>query len=518
MRSRRVLRQIVLTVLLLAGAATAHAVKYYVDAEHGADANPGTSAETAWKTLAAASAHIFVPSDAVLFHAGQRFTGTFLAKGNGTEALPIVVGRYSTGDAPELTGSADRATVLLSNVSFWTVRDIAVSNDATTSGNRTGILVEATQPGEVVRGIHIAGVHVHNVRGATGIDNAAKDTGGVGFFAPHLSAPARFADITVERCTIEHVDNIGIWLDTYPSLNPRDPAWESAHSAGVRFVSNVISDTGRNAIILRSALNPLIAGNHIDHASARFHGNAIFTRSTRGAVMRGNEVAHTGTGSSGENGAFDADIDSQNTLIEMNWSHDNEGGLFVLCNNPDNDENVTDTTVVRFNVSENDGERIFGFSGHVTNSAVYNNTAIVYGNHTAKVLEVRPFSHSKPEWVEGATFFNNIIVLQGSGTYDYGGGRNMRFDSECIVGAVPVDAPQDNHLRHLALATIHVPPQATSRQEMLQYRPLAAACGEGALPLPTGASRDVTGAMLPAHAAFRGAIAPLPLKTSATQP
>jgi hypothetical protein len=69
-------------------------------------------------------------------------------------------------------------------------------------------------------------------------------------------------------------------------------------------------------------------------------------------VIRGNEVSFTGTEPSGENAAFDADIDSFHTIIEDNWSHDNQGGLFSLCNNPSDDSNVTDGTVVRFNVSE----------------------------------------------------------------------------------------------------------------------------------------------------------------------
>jgi len=172
----------------------------------------------------------------------------------------------------------------------------------------------------------------------------------------------------------------------------------------IRITENRISDTGRNAIIVRQALAPVIDGNTVAYSSARHHGNAIFTRSTRDAVIRGNEVSFTGTEPSGENAAFDADIDSVHTVIEYNWSHDNQGGLFSLCNSPNDDTSVTDGTVIRFNVSENDGIRAFGFSGRVTHSIICNNTVLIGPGHKEAIVEARPFSKSKPRFADGATF------------------------------------------------------------------------------------------------------------------
>jgi hypothetical protein len=132
----------------------------------------------------------------------------------------------------------------------------------------------------------------------------------------------------------------------------------------------------------------------------------------------------------------DADIDSLHTVIENNWSRDNQGGLFSLCNNPNDDTNVTDGTIVRFNVSENDGIRAFGFSGLGTHSIIYNNTVLIGPGHREAIVEARPFSTSKPRFADGATFFNNVVIILGEASYDFAGATHMQFDSNCFIGSV----------------------------------------------------------------------------------
>jgi hypothetical protein len=479
---------------------------FYVDASGGNDAHSGQSPAQAWKSTVAVNAHQFQPGDHLYFHAGQEFAGMMRAAGSGTSAAPIVVASYSDGRPPRLVGEGGLATVLLTDVSFWTLRDIEVTNDGREEGKRNGILLEATQSGETVRGITIEHVHVYNVRGLTGEDNSAKDTGGIGIFAPALNSPARFDGVLIRDCTIEHVDNVGLWLNTYPSMNPLDPRWSVARNEHIRITGNRISDTGRNAVIVRQALAPIIESNTVTHASARHHGNAIFTRSTRDAVIRGNEVSFTGTEPSGENAAFDADIDSLHTVIEYNWSHDNQGGLFSLCNNPDEDINLTDGTVVRFNVSENDGIRAFGFSGRVTHSIIYNNTVLIGPGHKEAIVEARPFSQSKPRYADGATFFNNVVIILGEASYHFAEATHMQFDSNCFVGSVKNPFSET---RTVAISRGVLPgiAPANSWHALSAYRGVAKACGRSSHREPEEVSKDITGAGL--HGiSFRGALQP----------
>lgn len=479
---------------------------FYVDSIGGNDDHSGMSPALAWKTTAAVNAHRFEPGDHLYFHAGQEFVGMMRALGSGIAAAPIVVAGYSDGLPPKLAGEGGIATVLLADVSFWTLRDIEVTNEGREEGKRTGILMEATQSGETVRGITIEHVLVHNVKGLTGEDNSAKDTGGIGIFAPALALPARFDGVLIKECTIEHVDNIGIWVNTFSSMNPTDQRWASTSNGHIHITGNRISDTGRNAIIVRQALAPVIDNNTVSHASARQHGNAIFTRSTRDAIIRSNEVSFTGTEPSGENAAFDADIDSLHTVIEYNWSHDNQGGLFSLCNNPNDDSNVTDGTVVRFNVSENDGVRAFGFSGRVTHSIIYNNTVLIGPGHKEAIVEARPFSKSKPRFADDAAFFNNAVIILGEASYYFAGATHMQFDSNCFVGSVKNPFSET---RAMVISKDILPSVASadSWKALTVYRAVARACGSSSHIEPEKVETDITGARL-VGIPFRGALQP----------
>ena len=496
-----------LCLLMLASTAKAYSGRtFYVDAIAGHDERSGRSPGLAWKSIGTVNANRFRSGDHLYFHAGQEFGGTFRPQGSGTAGAPVVVDSYSDGHAPRLVGDGSLATVLLVDTSFWTIRNIEITNDGREEAKRTGILLEATKPGEIVRGITVEHVHVYNVRGLTGEDNSAKDTGGIGIFVPALERPARFDGVLIKGCTIEHVDNIGIWLNSYPALNPIDARWYLSRNDHIHLIGNSISDTGRNAIILRQSLAPLIEGNTVTHSSARHHGNAIFTRSTRNAVIRGNQVSFTGTEPSGENAAFDADIDSFHTVIEDNWTHDNEGGLFSLCNNPNEDSNITKDTVVRFNVSENDGVRAFGFSGRVTHSIIYNNTVLISAGHKEAIVEARPFSRNKPRFADDALFFNNAVIVVGESFYDFEKATNMRFDSNCFIGGIQNPLPTTREVSLPGSTLTGVTP-ADTWQALSAYKAAAKVCGPSSHRIPKATAKDIAGVRL--HGlSFRGALQP----------
>jgi hypothetical protein len=71
------------------------AAAYYVDAQYGSDANPGTSPSTPWRSLAQASG---VPSGSRLYlRAGQVFSGTLTVS-----ASQVEVSGYGTGRPPTI--------------------------------------------------------------------------------------------------------------------------------------------------------------------------------------------------------------------------------------------------------------------------------------------------------------------------------------------------------------------------------------------------------------------------------
>src|SRR5206468_3338814 len=72
-----------------------------------------------------------------------------------------------------------------------------------------------------------------------------------------------------------------------------------------------------------------------------------------------------------------------NTVIQYNYSHDNAGGMALVCNDGRGGDKIGNTgTIVRFNVSINDALRKTGsaslrISGPVDGSQIYNNIIII---------------------------------------------------------------------------------------------------------------------------------------------
>jgi hypothetical protein len=129
---------------------------------------------------------------------------------------------------------------------------------------------------------------------------------------------------------------------------------------------------------------------------------------------------------------FDSDWNCQNTLIQYNYSHDNEGGFLLICNNgdfggPGNVGNIG--TVVRYNISQNDGARTFQISA-VKNTEIYNNTIYIGEGLSVKAA----LFHSWGGWAEHTHFVNNIFVADGAMSYEFGNTSGTMFSNNVFVG------------------------------------------------------------------------------------
>ncbi len=93
----------ILVILILIVSSQIYANVYYVSAD-GNDRNPGTSATTAWQSLAKVNRTIFHPGDIILFRRGDSFHGSLKVNYSGTANSPIVYGAYGTGSNPVISG------------------------------------------------------------------------------------------------------------------------------------------------------------------------------------------------------------------------------------------------------------------------------------------------------------------------------------------------------------------------------------------------------------------------------
>jgi parallel beta-helix repeat protein len=88
---------------------------YYVDNVAGNDGNSGTSAVTAWKTVARVNQASFAPGDRILFKRGEIWREQLTVSAAGMPGNPVLFDAYGSGGAPVISG-AD-----LLPVTAWTV-------------------------------------------------------------------------------------------------------------------------------------------------------------------------------------------------------------------------------------------------------------------------------------------------------------------------------------------------------------------------------------------------------------
>ncbi len=133
---------------------------YYVDSVSGNDLNNGMSPSSPWKTLAKVSNTTFSEGDKILLKAGDIFTDTLTAKGNGTAKNPVTVSYYgdiSTDGRPVITNNNDVVLINIHNVKGW-----VIDNMELTAPNGKGIYVTAGE-GFNTEDIIIKNCSLHNI-------------------------------------------------------------------------------------------------------------------------------------------------------------------------------------------------------------------------------------------------------------------------------------------------------------------------------------------------------------------
>jgi hypothetical protein len=410
-------RNLLPATLLLAALFPAAAADYYVDAQRGDDARSGTSHAEAWRTLERVNEQIFQPGDRLLFKAGTSCRGQLAPRGSGTEEKPIRIDKYDEGRLPRLDGEGRvRDTLLLRNVEYWEVRNLEITNQgAKREPGRTGVHVLADDFGPMRR-IHLRHLFVHDVNG-----DLRKSHEGCGIFFETRGRGAFFDDFLVEDCHLVRTDRNGIC-----QKNGSGP-----HSTRVVIRRNLLEDIGGDGIKPWGSDAPLVEHNVVRGGRMRCQDAAagIWPFDCNDALIQFNEVS--GMKGSLDGQGFDADYLCRRTVIQFNYSHDNEGGFILICT-PGSSYN--DGTVVRDNISQNDGidtARVFQFAGGPTNTLVANNTIYVGPRQNLPLLLFNEWDRGVPD---GVKFFNNIFYVDGRVRYVWGPARNVVFADNIFYG------------------------------------------------------------------------------------
>lgn len=400
---------------------------YYLDSAHGDDANTGLASEHAWQSLEKVNAGEFTAGDRILLRAGSQWKGFLAPGGSGKEGRPIRITRYGSGPMPRLDAAGKFLTTLyLHNAEYVEVSDLDIANTCTVRvPGLAGVRVSLADFG-TGRHLYLRRLAVHDVSGSL----VKSEGGGNGIFCEcgGSKVQSRFDDLRIENCRLTRTDRNGITMSGYWSRADWHP------SLHVVIRGNLLEDIGGDGIVPIGCDGALIERNVLQGGRQRCDDYAagIWPWSCDNTTVQFNEVS--GMKGTRDGQGFDADWNCRNSLFQYNYSHDNDGGFMLICNDgsskmPYSLGNVG--TVIRYNISQNDGERTFQISGPCRDTQIYNNVFYIGKGLRPYAIQAGNWGG---DWSENTLFANNIFYVVEKATFDLGGMRRTVFQNNVFYG------------------------------------------------------------------------------------
>jgi hypothetical protein len=399
---------------------------FYVSAA-GNDNNDGRTPATAWATLAKVNATTFNRGEQVLFNGGDTFVGQLLPSVPNAPSTggPVVYGSYGTGRAIiDPVGNADTG-ILAVNPKDITIRDLRVVGTGIATGSAPGVHLQATAAGNVkltgvklinleveqfgdsgitvtgengtsgFDGLEIAGCIVHDCTGntTTGYGNGIYVWGAYGLVAN----AATHANLHIHHCTV---------------YNCTGTAGLSSHSG-----SGILVEECQDALIEwcvaynNGALSNYASGGPV----------GIWTFDSIRTVIQ-YCVSHSNkSGSNLDGGGFDLDGGCVDCIIQYCYSQGNNGSGYQLYVFDDATVPNNSGNIIRYNISENDGNKNAGQKGGIgigcaratdqTGNQIYGNT--IY-NTVASASAVIFYNGSNNSRFVNGLLANNIFFVGGA--------------------------------------------------------------------------------------------------------
>ena len=398
--------------------ATASGRAYYLDSDTGNDDTSGNSPQQAWRSLEKLNSIRFQPGDRIYFKRGGSFPGQFQPQGSGTAEQPITADCYGSGELPHILAHGEvQCSLYLHNVEYWTLRNLQVSNrGAQAQGYRAGVYVHHENFG-VAHGIVLDGLHVHDVNGSP----IKRQGAGAGIMvnATGTWRPSRYDGLLISNCRIVNTQRNGIHFLAGGSR-------EGGLGRNVIVRGNTIQQVPGDCILMIGCDGALVEHNTVSDCTELPPGEAaagIWPFNCDNTLIQYNEVSGHRAHADGQ--AYDVDLGCSNTIIQYNYSHDNVGGLVLICNEGQSDLPVGNVgTIVRYNVSINDALRLTGgaslrVTGPVDGSKVSNNIFIIPrrpGGHAGTIFKADDWQ-GVPRNID---IHDNIIIAELTPDVEFG--------------------------------------------------------------------------------------------------
>lgn len=426
---------------------------YYIDASNGNDANDGLSESKAWKNLERTKQVTFGPGEKLLLKRGEVFGGELEIVGRGTSARPVLVDAYGEGERPCIVGNdASLYAVRIFNSDHVTVQNLEIVNTGRQPlPYRTGLKIECKDYG-VSHNIKVSNLSIRDVNGSL----VKEQGGGSGIYIVNAgdSIASRFDSLLIENCHILRCTrNAMIWNGYYDRHN-----WNPSKHTIVR--NNLIEQVPGDGIVPIGCDSTLIEYNVMRDCPETLPmteaAAGIWPWSCDNTLIQFNEVS--GHKAPWDAQGFDCDYNSTNTVIQYNYSHDNYGGMVLICDSGERGFSLgNQNSVVRYNISIGDGvrpgkTRIGMFSpgihlaGPVKNTVIEKNIVHLNVKPSAAIDRSMIVSDSWNGYADSTFIRNNIFYSAETSRFDMGESTNNGFNGNWYLGKYQ-KLPTDKELK-----------------------------------------------------------------------
>jgi hypothetical protein len=374
---------------------------YYVHPA-GDDNRGGTSPETAWRSIARVNQQTLKPGDLVLFRAGKTFTGTIAIPSTegGTIARPVIISSYGKANNARATiSSGTRAGIDIAQTAGVAITNINFNGGKGNSA--AGIYLHTDRANKKLAYLHIRNVEVKNY-GREGIKITID------------GANSSLTIVKVENASLH--DNAWGGLKATGAKHNANTQWMID---GVRAYDNFGSKSAGSVTgsgIFIADVEDTVVQNCVVYNNGKY-GSApvgIWSAGSNRIVFQYNESYGNRTRTISDGGGFDFDWDVNNSVMQYNYSHDNDGPGFLIYAG----SHAATGNVIRYNVSQNDGRKNgkagIQLGGNVSNSDVHNN--VVYMTPSGHTLSAAFIAHdygSNGKVAHNVLVRNNIFQTTG---------------------------------------------------------------------------------------------------------
>ena len=361
------------------------AATYYFSATGDDTTGAGTIASP-WASLSKLNTVSLGDGDQFLLRGGDTFSGnvslyssTLANYSNG-----ITLSSYGTGRATISTATAD-AAISVGNVGGFTASNLNLVGSSVAKNGIDAYTTYTTGDSLTLRGARVSSFSISNVS-ANNFEHGVAIGSWDNRYGNHNALAIQGYDrITIDGLTTFNNRQNGLMVWGQTTLNNKN----------VNVTNSLAYGNGGNGLLVYAT-----QGGSIQYSIAHNNGNnsdgtvGIWTFDSSNMLIQYNESYANKTTGTHDGGGFDLDGGTTNSVMQYNYSHDNDGAGYLLGEYSGSSN--TSGNTIRYNISQNDGQKNgyagiyiynFGTNTKVTGNYLYNNTVFNSSGGSALVLQ-----------------------------------------------------------------------------------------------------------------------------------